>query len=163
MSYTAQREGFYLAFLLPTIVFMLCPFVLYFGKKRYTLYPPTGSVLSKSFRILMYCAKGIWFSPKSLAAPDFWEKAKPSNVSAEEQARLSWMTYDDAFVDEVARGFQACRVVSSTHSTTPDRSTKVLPPPQDDLLYPLLVRLQSDDESSRQSSWCDGHWRSPKW
>jgi POT family proton-dependent oligopeptide transporter len=100
---------------------MLCPFVLYFGKKRYTLYPPTGSVLSKSFRILMYCAKGIWFSRSALSAPDFWEKAKPSNVSAEEQARLPWMTYDDAFVDEVARGFQACRVVSTTWVRSWDR------------------------------------------
>ncbi|VZH88152.1 unnamed protein product [Fusarium fujikuroi] len=39
---------------------------------------------------------------------DFWEKVKPSNFSHE--TRPKWMTFDDAWVDELSRGFNACAV-----------------------------------------------------
>lgn len=41
-------------------------------------------------------------------AKDFWESAKPSNFRGEVRPR--WMTFDDQWVDEVARGFKACVV-----------------------------------------------------
>lgn len=56
----------------------------------------------------MAAGKGKWLKPKQLAAPDFWEPVKPSNV--EPSKRPGWMTYDDAFVDEVKRGLRACKV-----------------------------------------------------
>lgn len=37
-----------------------------------------------------------------------WEVAKPSNVPIEQ--RPAWMTYDDAWVEEVKRGLSACKV-----------------------------------------------------
>jgi POT family proton-dependent oligopeptide transporter len=37
-----------------------------------------------------------------------WDVAKPSNVPVER--RPAWMTYDDAWVDEVKRGLRACKV-----------------------------------------------------
>lgn len=37
-----------------------------------------------------------------------WEVAKPSNVPIEQ--RPVWMTYDDAWVEEVKRGLSACKV-----------------------------------------------------
>jgi proton-dependent oligopeptide transporter, POT family len=93
--------------LLPTCVFLLCPFVLWAGNKRYIKTPPTGSVLSKSLRITMAAGKGKWFKPKELASPHFWDSVKPSNV--EPSARPHWMTYDDQFVLEVQRGLKACK------------------------------------------------------
>ncbi|OBZ66420.1 putative peptide transporter ptr2 [Grifola frondosa] len=113
MSYSERYVGYYLAFTLPTVVFLLCPFVLYFGRNRYITSPPTGSVLSKSVRIWRLAMKGRWsWNPvktfKALYAPDFWESAKPSNYKGE--TLPIWMTFDDQWVDEVKRGFKACAV-----------------------------------------------------
>ena len=108
-----QYDGYYLAFTLPTVVFLLCPIVLFFGRNMYRRSSPQGSVLSKSFRLWRYAARGRW-SPnpvtlyKNLKADDFWESAKPSNIP--DTQRPKWMTFDDKWVDEVRRGFKACSV-----------------------------------------------------
>ncbi|KAK0444239.1 PTR2-domain-containing protein [Desarmillaria tabescens] len=112
MSYTELYVGFYLAFTLPTIVFLLCPIVLWYGRNRYTRSPPTGSVLATSLRILRLALRGkfslnpvtMW---KNLNAPDFWDGAKPSNQKG---TLPKWMIFDDQWVDEVSRGFKACAV-----------------------------------------------------
>ena len=108
-----QYVGFWLAFTLPTIVFCICPVVLYVGRNMYSRSPPTGSVLSQALRIWRQAMKGRWsFNPvttfKNMNAPDFWETAKPSHYS--EETRPGWMTFDDQWVDEVKRGFKACSV-----------------------------------------------------
>ncbi|KAH9896910.1 oligopeptide transporter [Cubamyces lactineus] len=113
MAYSEKYVGFWLAYTLPTIVFMICPFVLYFGRNMYVTSPPQGSVLSKSLRIWRHAAKGRWtWNPRQLwrnmTADDFWESAKPSNFKGENRPR--WMTFDDVWVDEVKRGFKACSV-----------------------------------------------------
>ncbi|KAI0674348.1 MFS peptide transporter [Trametes maxima] len=113
MAYSEKYVGFWLAYTLPTVVFMLCPLVLYFGRNRYVTSPPQGSVLSKAILIWRQAAKGRWtWNPvqtwRNLNADDFWESAKPSNFKGE--TRPSWMTFDDQWVDEVKRGFKACSV-----------------------------------------------------
>ncbi|KAI0653886.1 oligopeptide transporter [Cubamyces menziesii] len=113
MAYSEKYVGFWLAYTLPTIVFMICPFVLYFGRNMYVTSPPQGSVLSKSLRIWRQAAKGRWsWNPRqfwrNMTAEDFWESAKPSNFKGESRPR--WMTFDDVWVDEVKRGFKACSV-----------------------------------------------------
>lgn len=55
--------------------------------------PPSGSVLSKSLRIVKLAGKGKWTSPKALNNKEFWETPKPSNIAPED--RPSWMTFDD--------------------------------------------------------------------
>ncbi|THH01943.1 hypothetical protein EW026_g848 [Hermanssonia centrifuga] len=113
MSYSEKFVGYWLAFTLPTIMFLLCPIVLYMGRNQYIRSPPTGSVLGTSMRIWRQAMKGRFsWSPtktwKNLNAPDFWDSAKPSNFTGEN--RPSWMTFDDQWVDEVRRGFKACAV-----------------------------------------------------
>lgn len=108
-----QYVGFWLSFTLPTLVFCLCPLVLYFGRHMYITSPPQGSVLGKSLRLWRYAAKGRWsWNPiqtyRNLSAADFWENVKPSNFN--EETRPAWMTFDDQWVDEVKRGFKACSV-----------------------------------------------------
>lgn len=44
---------------------------------------------------------------KNITAADFWESAKPSKIVG---GKPEWMTFDDAWVDEVRRGFKACTV-----------------------------------------------------
>ncbi|KAJ2987663.1 hypothetical protein NUW54_g9362 [Trametes sanguinea] len=113
MAYSEKYVGFWLAYTLPTVIFMLAPIVLYFGRNMYVRSPPQGSVLGKSFRIWRLAAHGRWsWSPvktwRNLNAPDFWENVKPSRFTGE--SRPSWMTFDDEWVDEVKRGFKACSV-----------------------------------------------------
>ncbi|KAH7918188.1 PTR2-domain-containing protein [Leucogyrophana mollusca] len=112
MVYAEKYIGFWLAYTLPTVVFMLCPLVLWFGYGRYRLSPPTGSVLPAAFRTWRFAARGRWsWNPiktlKQLTADDFWESAKPSMQGAD---KPRWMTFDDHWVDEVRRGLKACGV-----------------------------------------------------
>ena len=113
MSYSERYVGFWLAFLLPTILFTLCPIVLLLCKRMYRLTPPQGSVLGKAMRLFIFANKGKWkLNPvacwKSLHNGQFWEDVKPSRIPP--QSRPSWMTFDDAWADEVGRGFRACEV-----------------------------------------------------
>ncbi|KAF8635253.1 hypothetical protein AX15_000479 [Amanita polypyramis BW_CC] len=111
MTYSEKYIGFWLAYTLPTAVFLLCPIILFLGRKRYLRSPPTGSVLSAALKLWFYAARGRWsWNPvrlwKNLTASDFWENAKPSR----QLVKPIWMTFDDNWVDEVRRGFAACGV-----------------------------------------------------
>ncbi|KAF4980533.1 hypothetical protein FZEAL_3468 [Fusarium zealandicum] len=102
MVYVEKYHSFWLAFFIPTILFLCAPIVLAINKKNYKLSPPTGSVLSKFLRMFFYVQKQG--KPFKLN----WDLAKPSNVAVDQ--RPTWMTYDDAWVDEVRRGLMACKV-----------------------------------------------------
>ena len=108
-----QYVGFYLAYTLPTVFFLIAPAVLFAGRNMYSTSPPQGSVLASSLRLFRTAMKGRWsLNPvktfKQMTADDFWENVKPSKFSDEKRPR--WMTFDDQWVDEVKRGFKACSV-----------------------------------------------------
>ncbi|KAJ7676384.1 peptide transporter PTR2A [Mycena rosella] len=113
MTYSEKYVGFWLAYTLPTFVFLLCPIILIIGRKRYTRAPPTGSVLATFIRLFRFAARGRWDpnplrTYQNLTAPDFWDAAKPSQLSP--AVRPAWMKFDDRWVDEVQRGLKACAV-----------------------------------------------------
>ncbi|KAI1478685.1 hypothetical protein K445DRAFT_68644 [Daldinia sp. EC12] len=113
MVYAEKYVGFWLSFVLPTGLFLLCPIVLVAFKAKYVRHPPTGSVLSKALALVSLSMKGRWsLNPittiKNLREPGFFERVKPSKIPASE--RPAWMTFDDHWVDEVRRGFKACSV-----------------------------------------------------
>uniref|UniRef100_A0A0W0FSY4 Putative peptide transporter PTR2A n=1 Tax=Moniliophthora roreri TaxID=221103 RepID=A0A0W0FSY4_MONRR len=112
MTYAEKFVGFWLAFMLPTIVFLLCPLVLYARRRHYVRSKPNGSILLTAIRLFRFASKGRWsLNPvrtyKNLRADDFWENAKPSKQTGE---LPKWMTFDDQWVDEVRRGIKACGV-----------------------------------------------------
>lgn len=113
MVYAEKYVGFWLSFLLPTCLLCLCPFIVWWGRKRYVRVPPQGSVLSKALRLFALASRGRWsLNPvttyRRLNDGHFWERVKPSKMRTAE--RPDWMTFDDAWVDEVARGLKACTV-----------------------------------------------------
>ncbi|KAF7301619.1 hypothetical protein MIND_00727400 [Mycena indigotica] len=115
MVYAEKYVGFWLAYTLPTAVFLFCPLVLLAGNKLYVRSPPTGSVLALFLKLFGFAAKGkIVLNPattiSNLRGPSFWEDAKPSRVVARGETIPSWMTFDDLWVDEVRRGIKACWV-----------------------------------------------------
>ncbi|KAF2838769.1 putative MFS peptide transporter [Patellaria atrata CBS 101060] len=112
MVYVEKYVGFWLAFMLPTVLFCFCPIVLFACRNKYHLTPPTGSILGKSVKLLAYATKGRWsMNPaktrRNMRDESFWEDIKPSKLGANKPA---WMDFDDAWVDQVARGFKACTV-----------------------------------------------------
>lgn len=111
MVYAEKYVGFWLSFLLPTIMFLFTPLVMLWARKKYIRRPPTGDVLYKAVRLIGFAMKGHWtFNIKTLVArigsDELWEKAKPSKVAN----KPKFMTFDDAWVDEVRRGLKACGV-----------------------------------------------------
>ncbi|KAL4986284.1 POT family-domain-containing protein [Aspergillus falconensis] len=118
MVYAERYVGFWLSFLLPTIMFCFSPLVLYLCRNKYILVPPTGSVYTQAYRLIREAIRHHWsvttvkvagipFKRIKKNETHFWNTVKPSNMGAN---RPTWMTFDDEWVDEVARGLKACRV-----------------------------------------------------
>lgn len=60
MVYAERYVGFWLSYLLPTLLFCFCPLVLFLCRSRYYLVPPTGSVYTNAFRLWRLTMKGRW-------------------------------------------------------------------------------------------------------
>ncbi|RYP90071.1 hypothetical protein DL770_003810 [Monosporascus sp. CRB-9-2] len=102
-SYTEKYVGWWLSFLIPLLLYLPLPLLLWFLHKRLILHPPGGSDLGNVFRVLAVCLRrgGI----KKIGRHGFWDLAKPSNIAA---AGLNIKTHwNDQFVDDVRRTFQA--------------------------------------------------------
>ncbi|KAJ5681880.1 uncharacterized protein N7477_001820 [Penicillium maclennaniae] len=113
MAYAEKYVGFWLAYLLPTLMFLTTPFIMWWGRNRYRQAPPQGSVTSKAVRAFFFALKARFsWNPiafwKRTHDGTLWETVKPSNIPP--SLRPHWMTFDDAWVDEVRRGFSACAV-----------------------------------------------------
>ncbi|PGH02772.1 hypothetical protein AJ79_07537 [Helicocarpus griseus UAMH5409] len=111
MVYAERYIGFWLSFTLPTLMFCLCPLVLGIFHKKYVHTPPTDSVLGNAVKLIKFACKGkVSWNPakttRNLGSPAFWEDVKPSKVLK----KPKFMTFDNAWVDQVARGTKACLV-----------------------------------------------------
>lgn len=100
MVFAEHYVGFWLSYTLPTIMFLFCPLVMFFCRNRYVKRAPTGDVLGKFVKLMAMAIK------EKGKPGDFWDHVKPSNVVN----KPKWMTFDDAWVDEVRRGLKACAV-----------------------------------------------------
>lgn len=93
-SYTAKYVGWWLSFVLPLILYLPLPLLLYFLKPRLVLYPPGGSDLGNIMRILGICFKRGGF--KRMFTGGFFEPAKPSVIAR--SARPFDVPWNDAFI-----------------------------------------------------------------
>lgn len=113
MVYAEKYVGFWLSYFLPTVMLCVCPLVMLACRKVYARTQPQGSVFGSAMKLWCYAQKGRWsINPvrtyRNMTDGSFWARVKPSNVPADQ--RPIWMTFDDEWVDEVARGFAACSV-----------------------------------------------------
>ncbi|KAI0729908.1 POT family-domain-containing protein [Fomitopsis betulina] len=113
MAYAERYVGFYLSFLLPTILFTFTLPILFICRKWYSHTKPEGSVLGPATKLLLFGAANRfhwnpWRFWKQLQAGGFWEDLKPSKMDP--ALRPAWMMFDDAWVNEVGRGWKACGV-----------------------------------------------------
>ncbi|KAE8452712.1 hypothetical protein EG329_013971 [Mollisiaceae sp. DMI_Dod_QoI] len=102
-SYSEKYVGWWLAFLLPLILYLPLGPLLWWLRKRLVLHPPGGSDLGNVMRILGICFKRGGF--KRIVTGGFFEPAKPSNLA--KSAKPMEVPWNDAFVDDVKRAFQA--------------------------------------------------------
>ncbi|KAF3067734.1 Peptide transporter PTR2 [Trichoderma lentiforme] len=102
-SYSARYVGWWLAFLLPLILYLPLPLLLIWLKPRLVLHKPGGSDLPNVFRVIKHgLANGGVFR---IGRKGWWDNARPS-VRAEKG--LSPEThYSDQFVVDVQRTMQA--------------------------------------------------------
>ncbi|KAJ1737740.1 peptide transporter ptr2 [Coemansia sp. Benny D160-2] len=110
-----HNVDFWPAYLLPTLMFVVCIAVFWAGRNTYVLTPPTGSILLKAMRCMTTGFKQSRAAKKAGNAivddagkgSSWIEYAKPSNMSGSLPASVTW---DDAFVDELRRTLRACKV-----------------------------------------------------
>ncbi|KAF8076961.1 peptide/h+ symporter protein [Lyophyllum atratum] len=112
-SFLARDNGYWVAFLVPTCLFMLVPLVLLVGKKHYVQTPPRGSILIETCRVIGFALGPRWsMNPltviRNIKRDDFWDPARPSYYGeGQVPAKITW---DDEFVGEVGRTLNACTV-----------------------------------------------------
>lgn len=105
-SYIAKYSGFWLAFLLPGIIYFLLPPLLWWLHPRLVLHKPGGSDLGNVIKVVGICLRrgGL----KKIGRAGFWEAAKPSVISqSTNPITVSW---NDQFVTDVQRTMQACGI-----------------------------------------------------
>ncbi|KAK4159706.1 major facilitator superfamily domain-containing protein [Cladorrhinum sp. PSN259] len=104
-SYSEKYVGWWLAFLIPLVLYLPLPFLLWFLYKRLTLAPPGGSDLPHVFKLLGVCIRrgGV----TRIGRKGFWDLGKPSNIAAAGLSERFITHWDDQFVDDVRRTFQA--------------------------------------------------------
>ncbi|KAK3492089.1 uncharacterized protein B0T23DRAFT_441500 [Neurospora hispaniola] len=105
-TYLAKLVGYWAAYLIPTILYLLLPPLLWYLNPRLVKQPPGGSDLGNVFRVLGDCfAHG---GLRSIGRKGFWEAGKPSVRAAAGSTKV--YGYDDQFVEDVRRTFQACGI-----------------------------------------------------
>ncbi|CAE7208615.1 unnamed protein product [Rhizoctonia solani] len=120
--------GYWLSYLIPTIMYLIVPFVLFCGRNLYIKYPPRGSIHLEAFQVLRRVYKDVWsWNPaetvRRMRNPTKWDRARPSQLglvnvtrengeqlSKEEKKRMGLPTWDDTFVDEMKRTMNAIKV-----------------------------------------------------
>ncbi|ESZ93293.1 hypothetical protein SBOR_6331 [Sclerotinia borealis F-4128] len=104
-SYTEKYIGWWLSFLLPLLLYLPLPFLLYFMRKRLILYPPGGSDLGNVCRVVGICFKRGGLRKLFTRKGGFFEAARPSNIAKSDHViQVPW---NDGFIDDVKRTFEA--------------------------------------------------------
>lgn len=90
--------GFWSAYLLPLLMFVVGIIVLFAGRRYYIVRPPRGSVVVSAF-------KAIWIGLRNKGN---MEAAKPSyQQQFGNKYNIGW---DDLFVEELRRALVACKI-----------------------------------------------------
>ncbi|WPH04307.1 Hypothetical protein R9X50_00719600 [Acrodontium crateriforme] len=107
-TYCARLIGWWLAFLLPLILYLPLPFLLVWLKPRLVLHKPGGSDLPNACRVIGKCMAGGGIF--RIGRHGWWEPAKPSVIAA--RGGKPETRYNDQFVEDVKRTMQATGMFS---------------------------------------------------
>ncbi|KAI9479898.1 peptide transporter ptr2 [Coemansia sp. RSA 989] len=106
---------FWPAYLLPTLMFVVCVVVFVLGRKKYVITKPTGSIVVKAYKVFVTGVRN-------------YRRAKAENrlILDEDGKKISWMDYakpslapdggavgwTDKFVDELRTALRSCKVMA---------------------------------------------------
>jgi dipeptide/tripeptide permease len=108
-DYAEKYVGYWLAYLLPGIIYFLLPIILWIFYKRTVKVRPSRKAYDKAYTI-------IWIALKTnfvkIGRKGFWDVARPSVMRAKgiTEYKGKPISWDDGLVDDVARTFAACHV-----------------------------------------------------
>ncbi|CAF4419293.1 unnamed protein product, partial [Adineta steineri] len=107
-----KYHSFWLAYLVPLVVFTGSIIVLIVGRKRYILTPPTGSLLLRAGRVLMKAIRMRSKLGKRADRPHFLDYAKeiPSSPINEDEQNTVAQLSENQFIDDFKQAIRACRV-----------------------------------------------------
>nr|XP_031859426.1 uncharacterized protein CI109_005070 [Kwoniella shandongensis]KAA5526498.1 hypothetical protein CI109_005070 [Kwoniella shandongensis] len=116
-SYAARNVGYWLAFLLPGIMYVIMCVLLRLVKNKLVRVPPKRGVVGEIFAVFkkVLGSGGLkhLFSRKQDVVEEFWNKAKPSVMAARGES-LENVNWDDEFVDEARVAVNCCKVFAFT-------------------------------------------------
>jgi POT family proton-dependent oligopeptide transporter len=106
-----KYHSFWLAFLLPTVVFIGSIVVLFFGRNKYVQKPPTGSLIIRAVKVIMTAIRMKRKLGKQPDRPDLLDYAKdlPSSNDDKENQTMP-LSDNNAFIDDLKKAIRACRV-----------------------------------------------------
>ncbi|KAF7948049.1 hypothetical protein EAE96_009117 [Botrytis aclada] len=110
-TYSEKRVGFWLAYGLPMVLYLLLPILLWAINKRLVKYPPQGSDLGKFFRVIGTSLRRNGL--KKFGRKGYLDAAKPSVLAAEGitgEHNGKPVDWDDNFVEDVKRSLEACTI-----------------------------------------------------
>lgn len=102
-TYAEKYVGYWLAFLLPTIIYTVVVLVFLGANKRIIKKPPMGSELNDFFKITLICCRENKFM---FWKKGFWNAAKPEVLAAKGQT-VHWNSH---LVRDVGRTWAACQI-----------------------------------------------------
>ncbi|CUM64881.1 uncharacterized protein PRCAT00002497001 [Priceomyces carsonii] len=111
--YIERRIGYWFAFFIPIIIYLIIPFVFWFVKPKLKKEQRKGSVIENSVKILRVLFRGNWI--RRLKNETFWEYATPTKMRerGEEyflQKKRKPITWNDQWVLDVKQVVNICKV-----------------------------------------------------
>lgn len=110
-SYCARRVGFWLAFFVPIIMYLLLPVVLLYLQKKLVKAKPQGSVLSNAWRVFRVTFSGNFIG--RWRAGTLWQYARPLVMLERGQTfyrKNKPITWDDQWVLDIKQTIDSCKI-----------------------------------------------------
>ena len=108
---TEKYYAFWLAYLLPMIVFIGAILVLIFGRNQYIRTPPTGSLLVRAFGLMLTAIQTRWKLGKQNNCHHILDYAKKFPTQTNHDNKESVIESDqNQFIDDLKQAIRACRV-----------------------------------------------------
>ncbi|KZT25988.1 PTR2-domain-containing protein [Neolentinus lepideus HHB14362 ss-1] len=109
-SYSEKDVGYWLAYLTPTILFLLVPLALVWVYKRLVRYPPQGSGTVHAIKAFAVMFRRAGFLTALKGGDKLWNSAKPSVIAAQGGGEIKPLAWDDEFINDLRKTYNACKV-----------------------------------------------------
>ncbi|CAI8509957.1 unnamed protein product [Hanseniaspora opuntiae] len=152
-GYLARDKGYFYAFLLPLLIFVVIPFILIVLKPKIRDPPPAGkSIIQDFFKIMKVCLEKGFI--QRFRNGTFFEYALPSNLAATQNGRNSWLRskpkagiYEGknclaSLINNLSAAMKSNGVPNDVINNFNPLAIIVFTPILDYGIYPLLTRMR---------------------